>query len=1090
MILKYTQDKNKFLFYFLNESGSKIPVSEWKKLQSEFLSQLAILTELHDNGLADYTEKSCKIESIDILRLNEIDKQIMDLPNDYPYEIFVESDGVLTNNSFKFKYGFYDFAPNGTRLKTTKNGAIIKVEENEYLLSENQYLLCQAIDEFNNLSDSEKGNVTNLKKLSELKSLSKESGLTLEQFLNNQELYVPEKIKVDVDFNNGIFEIIPTVEIDNAIGFTNTFDKLPMIRDMYPVSGKNGETTRVIISENQKKELKKIKANRTVSDRETVQEIIEHPELFFNEDNVDFTVFYSDRVKEIGVYSPKFYPFASPYKSQWIPGIVIKDKVHGEKKIYFKTPEKLNDFIEQKEKAIKEKKQTIEWENAEIPIDEAEKFIKTAKKQFETPNKPVKQEKKTDNEVLIIKENAELTEFSNGNELPENLKHNFYEIPNLNNGISLKDHQKEGVSWLQSLFKENFAGGLLADDMGLGKTLQLLYFIEWHSQNCDDNKPYLIVAPVSLLENWENEYQKFFSPQNLPLCKLYGGVSLTKENNPVQNQQDAKQLQIKQIILTNYETLRSYQISLGLVDFAVIALDEAQKIKTPGTLITNASKALKADFKIAMTGTPVENTLVDIWCIMDFAVPGLLGNAKDFAKQYQKPLSDEKTDIKALTEQLRKNIGVFIKRRLKSDVAKDLPKKHDNQNSRIKKVMPTIQLDRYKQEIEMANDPNFVGVDGRNQKLKSLWAVRDISDHPYLLESQILKFSSDELINSSSKLQITVGILADIKSKNEKVIVFADRRETQKMLQKVVYDTFGIFTSIINGDTPTTKQLEGKSKLSRQQTIDRFQEEEGFNVIIMSPIAAGVGLNVTKANHIIHYTRHWNPAKEEQATDRAYRIGQQKDVFVYYPMAVFPDDMKDEQGNKLKSFDEILDTLLNNKKALASNTLFPSEQAEITPDELFGNIFGSKTENKPKPLTLTDIDRLHPNLFEASIASLYKSQGFEVYLTPYSNDKGVDIVALKNGENYLIQAKQTKSLVGNDAIQEICTAKNYYENKFNERFNLVTITNNDYSSSATILAKSNNIMLLNRGHLESLIAQNNVTIQDINKIESQRMARV
>ena len=282
---------------------------------------------------------------------------------------------------------------------------------------------------------------------------------------------------------------------------------------------------------------------------------------------------------------------------------------------------------------------------------------------------------------------------------------------------------------------------------------------------------------------------------------------------------------------------------------------------------------------------------------------------------------------------------------MKKDVAKDLPNKHDNANSRIKKIMPSIQLDRYKQEIEMANDSELEGVEKRNQKLKSLWAVRDISDHPFLLESQILNFTSEELISSSSKLQTTIGILADIKSKDEKAIIFADRRETQKMLQKIVYDTFGIFTSIINGDTPTTKQLEGKSKLSRQQTIDRFQSEEGFNVIIMSPIAAGVGLNVTKANHIIHYTRHWNPAKEEQATDRAYRIGQQKDVFVYYPMAIFPEEMQDESGNRLKSFDEILDTLLYNKKALASNTLFPTEQAEITPDELFGNIFGTKTES-------------------------------------------------------------------------------------------------------------------------------------------------
>jgi HJR/Mrr/RecB family endonuclease len=1090
MILKYSYANNIFSFYFLDSSGKFISVLDWQILQTEFLSQLAILNELQDNGLANYTEYSCEVESLEILKLSEIDKQILDLPNSYPYEIFIESDGVLSQNTFKFKYGFYDFSPNGTRLNTKRNGTFVYVDDTPYLLFVNQYKICEAIEEFNNLIDSQKGNVINLEKLSELKTLSNESGLTLEYFLGNQELFIPDKIKLDIEFNNGFLEIFPTIEISNAIGFTSTFDRLPTVRDVYPILGNNGETTRVIISENQKSELQKIKNKRKISDPESIQEIIEHPELFFNDEEVDFTVFYSDRVKEIGVYSPKFYPFASPYKSQWIPGIVVKDKVHGEKRIYFKSPERLSDFIEQKEKAVKERKQSVQWEEIEIPIEDAEKFIKTAKKQFENPNKPVKQEKKTDHEVLIIKENAELTEFSNGNELPANLKHNFYEISNLENSISLMEHQKEGISWLQSLFKENFAGGLLADDMGLGKTLQLLYFIEWHSQHCNDNKPYLIVAPVSLLENWENEYRKFFRPQNLSLNKLYGSVSLTKENNHIQNQQDAKRLQSKQIILTNYETVRSYQISLGLVDFAIIALDEAQKIKTPGTQITNASKALKADFKIAMTGTPVENTLVDIWCLMDFAVPGLLGNAKDFAKLYQKPLNDEGTDIKALTEQLRNNIGVFIKRRLKSDVAKDLPTKHDNSNSRIRKVMPAIQLDRYKQEIEMANDSDLEGLEKRNQKLKSLWAVRDISDHPFLLESQILNFSSEELISSSSKLQTTVGILSDIKSKGEKAIIFADRRETQKMLQKIVYDTFGIFTSIINGDTPAIKQLEGKSKLSRQQTIDRFQSEDGFNIIIMSPIAAGVGLNVTKANHIIHYSRHWNPAKEEQATDRAYRIGQKKEVFVYYPMAIFPEEMKDESGNRLKSFDEILDTLLNNKKTLASNTLFPTEQAEITPDELFGNIFGTKTECKSKSLSLLDIDRLNPNLFEASIAALYKKQGFEIYLTPYSNDKGVDVVVLKNGENFLIQVKQTKSLVGNDAIQEICTAKNYYESKFNEKFNLLTVTNNDYSSSAKILAKSNDIQLFNRNHLENLINTNDITIQEINKIESQRMTRV
>ena len=191
MILKYNCSNN-FSFYFLNKSGNKIPVSNWEELQSEFLSQLAIFSELQDNGLADYTEYYCEVDSLEIVKLSDIDKQILDLPNSYPYEIFIESDGVLSQNTFNFKYGFYDFSPNGTRLNTKRNGAIIYVDDTPYLLSENQFQICEAIEEFNKLIDSEKGNVINLKKLSELKTLSNESGLRLEHFLNNQELFFQE----------------------------------------------------------------------------------------------------------------------------------------------------------------------------------------------------------------------------------------------------------------------------------------------------------------------------------------------------------------------------------------------------------------------------------------------------------------------------------------------------------------------------------------------------------------------------------------------------------------------------------------------------------------------------------------------------------------------------------------------------------------------------------------------------------------------------------------------------------------------------------------------------------------------------------
>lgn len=1083
---------NSFSFYVIDKEGDKIPVINWNDQKEMYLSQLSILLELVDNGAAEFSVDTCNVEALEILKLNEIDKQILRLPDDYPFDIYIQSDGQLNQNSFKFNYGFFDFAPNGTRFQIKRNGPIISINECNYLLSEKQFEICEALDHFNNLKELERTFQYNLKRFSDIKSFSKEAAAILDGYLQSQEVHSISKIKIDIQFNNGILDVIPKIGIKNENAFVNTFDRLPSIREIYPVSESNGTTTRIIISDEQKDELQKIKKIRKIEKSERINEIVENPELYFDESTTDFSIFYSDRVKEIGIYKPQFYPFVCPYKSDWIPGIEVKDRVDGSKRIYLKSLDQLSDFIDSKEKAVKDGMKSVIWENVDIPIMDAENLIANAKRQFKNPKQPIKPENsQPENEVLIIKENAEHTEFVQNSEVPESIVHSFSEIDNLEKGITLKEHQTEGISWLQTMHKQNLSGCLLADDMGLGKTLQLLYFIEWHSKvNSTLQKPYLIVAPVSLLENWENEYQKFFNPQNLTLTKLYGTTSLTKSFDHVRNKIEANQLQRQHIILTNYETLRNYQATLCLIDFAVVALDEAQKIKTPGTLVTNASKALKADFKIAMTGTPVENTLVDIWCIMDFSVPGLLGNAKDFAREYQNPLKDEGTDLKVLTERLRNKIGIFIKRRLKRDVAKDLPTKFDDENSRLSKVMPSVQLNRYKIEIENAHNSENNDNGGRNQKLKSLWAIRDISDHPYLLDHQILNFSSEELIATSAKLQTTMGIIENVKLKNDKVIVFADRKETQKMLQKVLYDSFKILPSIINGDTPSTKQKEDRAKLSRQQTIDRFQEEYGFNIIIMSPLAAGVGLNVTEANHVIHYSRHWNPAKEEQATDRAYRIGQKKDVHVYYPMAIFPEDMCNDLGEKQKSFDEILDILLNNKKTLASSTLFPTDQAEVRPDELFGNIFGFEPEIKYVPLTINQLDKLTSSLFEAAIAALFEIKGYEVYLTPFSNDKGVDIVVVSDNENLLIQVKQSQSLVGRDAIQEVFTAKNYYENKFNKTFNLQVISNNGYSSTATLLGNSNLVQLIDRNELVAMLEDNTLTMKEINRLESKRLNKI
>lgn len=1080
----------KFCFYIENDRGDRIELKGWNDYKKEYLAEISILSELIDNGFAESYNDEIKCEIKDVLILSEIDKQILGLPICYPYDIYIQSGGQLNQNTFTFKYGFYEFIPNGNKLAAIRKGPLIIINSREYLLTHNQYLVCEALDSFNSLNKSERTYTKNLKCFGDIKSLSTKAASILDSYLLNQNVVKPDKINIDINYTNGILEIIPNIDLEHSDDFVKTFDQLNSIRSVYPVKGGTG-TNRIVFEEEQIEELQKIKTNRRIDDPKKITEIVEKPEKYFNADIVDLKVFYSERVKEIGLYKPKFYPFVCPYKSEWIPGIIVKEPGAGTTKIIFKDETTLNEFINLKVEAKRNGEKCVKWKDQEIPIEDAEKFIGIAKQQFANPKAPIKPKVKDEkDQVLIIKENAEILEYAEEKLVKEKIEHSFGEITNLTSEITLKEHQVEGIAWLQSLCRENFSGCLLADDMGLGKTLQMLYFIEWHAQNINTTKPYIIVAPVTLLENWENEYKRFFTIQTLVLNNLHGNIGLTKVFNEELNKKEASQLQTFQLILTNYETLREYQATLCLVEFSVIVLDEAQKIKTPGTFVTNVSKALKGDFKIAMTGTPVENTLVDLWCIMDFSVPGLLGNAKEFVAKYLNPLKKVGVSVQEIGENLRKQIGVFVKRRLKVDVAKDLPSKIEHKYSDYQRVMPDTQLERYKIEMNLAKSGNIESVEKRNQILKSLWAIRDISDHPYLVDKQISAYEADELIGTSAKLQVICEILDKVKSKDEKVIIFADRKETQKMLQKVVYSKFDIFPSIVNGETPTTKSSEGKVKLSRQQTIDRFQSEDGFNIIIMSPLAAGIGLNVTSANHVIHYSRHWNPAKEQQATDRAYRIGQMNDVHVYYPMAIFPSEMINEDGSKMKSFDEVLDGLLKLKSELASSTLYPTDQAEVRPEDIYENVFGSSISQKSEKLSINDVDKLNPNLFEACIAEIYRTMGYKVYLTPLTHDKGADVVVLGENENLLIQAKHTFNSIGIDATQEIYTAKKYYESKFGCNFKLQACTNRTFTQAGTEIARMNEVNLVERESLELLLEENIITMYGINKIEMQRMAKI
>lgn len=911
---------SKGIMFIVNYNGHDLHFQEWKATD-DCIYYLPLAT-LVDNGYAYASKEGCLLPYENIYLLDEDERILLGVPQPYDKAMRLVGTSMLNLSDFEYKEEFLTYVPDGELIVCERGGNILVKGREKYLLNEAQYALLNRVDAFNSTPEEDKTLDYNLRCFAEIKALAEQAGCQLDSYLENENVYAPERIKIEIGRDDEGFTVEPAVDIEENDKFQTYFDKMRKVQAQYPVQRENGERVRIVLNKEQKENLHYLKEQcGKHKTREEIQKMIEQPTEYFDPNAFDLSELYSDRVIEIGVYKPKFYPFICPYKSCWIAGATVETPQNGTTKVTINSEEELEKLKREIQSAKENKKGIVEYNKTQLDIEDAMFLAQTAEKQLKDPSQPAKVENENGNEarnVLIIEENAEELGFAVKERIIEKGdKYTLFTDPFLQEGFSLKDHQKEGVAWLQHLYKSKASGCLMADDMGLGKTLQILYFIDWHSRKYANHKPYLIVAPISLLENWKNEYERFFMQPRMKIKMLTSKDVTRKFDKSI-----VDKMQKMDIILTNYESLRISQLNFCAVEFDVVALDEAQKIKSPGTLVTNAAKALKCNFKIAMTGTPVENSLLDLWCIMDFCVPGLLGNAKAFAAQYQNPLKKEDTDIVALGNEVHDKLGVYFMRRLKKDAAKDLP---DKIELKEKVLMPPVQKEAY---ASVVNDYTS-GI--QPNMLVTIMHLREVSEHPYLYDSTLLNHETDEIVDTSARLQATIKFLDEIKKKEEKVIIFVERKETQKMLQKLCLKRYGIITKIINGDTPSIVKRNMPNKQSRQSSIDEFQAVDGFNVIIMSPVAAGMGLNVTAANHVIHYSRHWNPAKENQATDRAYRIGQTKDVFVYYPMAVRSD---------IKSFDETLDDLLSRKTSLATSTIFPTERVEVKQEELGQMLFG------------------------------------------------------------------------------------------------------------------------------------------------------
>ncbi|AYN37606.1 helicase SNF2 [Streptomyces albus] len=456
----------------------------------------------------------------------------------------------------------------------------------------------------------------------------------------------------------------------------------------------------------------------------------------------------------------------------------------------------------------------------------------------------------------------------------------------------LRDYQTRGLAWLARL-TGNGLGCCLADDMGLGKTLTLIALHLHRQQDPATAGPTLVVCPASLLGNWQREIERF-AP----------GTPVRRHHGPAR-QLDG--LAPGEVVLTTYGTMRLDAERLRGAPWALLVADEAQHLKNPYSATARALRTVEAPARVALTGTPVENNLTELWAILDWTTPGLLGRLGDFRARYADPV--ERGTDPAAADRLARLVRPFLLRRRKSDpgIAPELPAKTETDHA---VPLTAEQAALYEAVVREMLD-EIATADGMGRRgliVRLLTALKQICNHP----AQYLKEEGPALAGRSGKLALLDELLDTMLAEDTGVLVFTQYVRMARLLEARLAER-GIRSQFLHGGTPVAE---------REAMVDRFQDGT-VPVFLLSLRAAGTGLNLTRASHVVHYDRWWNPAVEAQATDRAYRIGQTRPVQVHRLIA---------EG----TVEDRIDALLRGKQALAEAVLGGGEAAltELTDAEL------------------------------------------------------------------------------------------------------------------------------------------------------------
>jgi SNF2 family DNA or RNA helicase len=415
----------------------------------------------------------------------------------------------------------------------------------------------------------------------------------------------------------------------------------------------------------------------------------------------------------------------------------------------------------------------------------------------------------------------------------------------------LRPYQERGFHWLWFLYTYGL-NGVLADDMGLGKTLQALVMLQ-QAHERHDSLPSLIVCPTTLVYNWMNEIRKF--TPGLSVMNLTGSERFDRY----------QEIKNHDLVITSYAILRRDINALKDYEFRFVILDESQNIKNHESQTAMAAKQLQSRARLALSGTPIENRLSELWSLFDFLMPGFLDEYSEFRRRFIQPI--EERGNRDMERRLKKQVFPFMLRRMKRDVLQDLPPKlemlqycdlTDDQYGLYMRILEKTRDELMEEAILKGGKPN------QNAVFRALVRLRQVCNHPSLLGEEL-----SEGIRHSGKFEALKDLLESAVDNGHRILVFSQFVEMLKLI-KPWLEKKGYRYEMLTGQTK-----------NRQEAVDRFNNDEGIPIFLVSLKAGGTGLNLTGADCVIHYDPWWNPAAEDQATDRVHRIGQTKKVFVY-----------------------------------------------------------------------------------------------------------------------------------------------------------------------------------------------------------------